>query len=144
MTIQKPVRTTFQEITKWKGTFEKYNDVITEQFRLGIIEEAPEDCKVGESHYLLHHAIFKDKNTSLVRIIFEASARSEGPLWLHLQVHTTDPIDIWYFSPFSNIPSCFNFRQWKIIFTDKHWAYGVDGTNWDFYGMMMFSVTFQN
>ena len=51
-----------------------------EQLTKGIIEEAPEDCKVGECHYLPLHAVFReDKSTSKIRIAFDASARSEGP-----------------------------------------------------------------
>ena len=58
----------------------KYNEVFTDQVKQGIIEEAPEDYKVGECHYLPHHAIFReDKNASKIRIVFDVSARSEGP-----------------------------------------------------------------
>ena len=35
------------------------------------MEEAPENCKVGECHYLPHHAVFQvDKNTSKITIVF--------------------------------------------------------------------------
>ena len=47
------------------------NDVFSEQLKLSIIKEAPEDCKAGESHR-------EDKNTSKIRIVFDASTRSEG------------------------------------------------------------------
>ena len=58
----------------------KYNHVFVEQLKQGIIEETPEDCKVGECHYLPHHAVFReDKNTTKIRIVFDASGRSEGP-----------------------------------------------------------------
>ena len=70
-TYLKSVRRTFQQ--------KKYNDAITEQLKLGIIKEAPEDYKVGESHCLPHHAIFQDKNKSKIGIVFDVPARSEGP-----------------------------------------------------------------
>ena len=58
----------------------KYNDVFTEQLKQSIIEEAHEDCKVGECHYLPHHAVFReDKNTNKIRIVLNASARRHGP-----------------------------------------------------------------
>ena len=45
-----------------------------------LSKEAPEDYKVGECHYLRHRAVFREnKNTSKIRIVFDASARSEGP-----------------------------------------------------------------
>ena len=58
----------------------KYNDVFIDQLQQGIIEETPEDYKVGGCHCLPHNAIFQeDRNTSKIRIAFDASARSEGP-----------------------------------------------------------------
>ena len=58
----------------------KYNDVFADELKQGIIEVAPENCKVGECHYLPHHAVFREgKNSSKIRIVFEASAKSEGP-----------------------------------------------------------------
>ena len=63
-----------------KELLRKHNDVFAEQLKQGIIEEAPEDYKMGECHYLRHHAVFREnKNTSKIRIVFDAFARSEGP-----------------------------------------------------------------
>lgn len=59
----------------------KYDDIFKSQRSLGIIEEVPEDCcEPGESHYLPHHPVVNEsKNTTKVRIVFDASAKSEGP-----------------------------------------------------------------
>ena len=70
----------FKKLKNNKKYLKKYNDVFGEQLNQGIIEKAPKDCKVGECHYLPQHAIFReDKNTSKIRMVFDASARSEGP-----------------------------------------------------------------
>ena len=70
----------FKKLKNDKELLKKYNDVFAEQFKQGIIQEAPEVCKVGQCHYLPHHAVFReDKNTSKIRIAFDASARSAGP-----------------------------------------------------------------
>ena len=70
----------FKKLKSDKELLKNYNDVFADQLKQGIIEEAPEDYKVRECHYLPHHAIFREgKNTSKIRIVFDASARSEGP-----------------------------------------------------------------
>ena len=70
----------FKKLKNDKKLLKKCIDVFAEQLTQEIVEEAPEDCKVGECHYLPHHGIFQeDKNTSKTRICFDTSARSEGP-----------------------------------------------------------------
>ena len=67
----------FKKLKNDKKLLKKYNGVFAEQLKQGIIEEVPADCKVGECHYLPHHAVFReDKNTSKIRV--DASAKSEG------------------------------------------------------------------
>ena len=60
---------------------EQYDDVITQQARLGIIE--PVEAEMGlnrQIHYLPHHGVFKqDKQTTKLRIVYDASARNHGP-----------------------------------------------------------------
>ena len=60
----------------------EYHAVIQDQLRQGIIEEVTEDPRAnvnGKVHYLPHHAIIrKDKQTTKLRIVYDASARSEG------------------------------------------------------------------
>ena len=47
----------FKKLKNDKKLLKKYNDVVAEQLKQGIIEETPEDCTVGECHYLPHHAV---------------------------------------------------------------------------------------
>lgn len=60
----------------------EYHAVIQDQLRQGIIEEVTEDPRAnidGKVHYLPRHAIIrKDKQTTKLRIVYDASARSEG------------------------------------------------------------------
>ena len=60
----------------------EYHAVIQDQLRQGIIEEVTEDPRAnvnGKVHYLPHYAIIrKDKQTTKLRIVYDASARLEG------------------------------------------------------------------
>ena len=60
---------------------DKYDAIIREQIKQGIV--VPVD-KNGISplkvHYLPHHAIVrKDRATTKVRVVYDASAKTEGP-----------------------------------------------------------------
>ena len=72
--------------------FRQYDDVIRQQIELGILE--PVELKLGfpeqthgqdqlgqgPIHYLLHHAVVKqDNQTTKIRVVYDASARSGGP-----------------------------------------------------------------
>ena len=61
---------------------EQYNNIILEQLALGIVvpvnnlNEKPST----RLHYLPHHAVVRqDKATTKLRIVYDASAKSEGP-----------------------------------------------------------------
>ena len=58
----------------------EYNAIIQSQLQQGIVEEfAQTDVVAGQVHYLPHHAVVrKDKETTKVRIVYDASARSTG------------------------------------------------------------------
>ena len=57
-----------------------HNDIFLNQMKLGIIEPANENVSPGKFHYIPHHPVVgEDKNTSKVRIVFDASAKSDGP-----------------------------------------------------------------
>ena len=59
---------------------QKYNEIFQSQKELGIIESAPENCESGNCHYIPHHPVVNEnKDTTKVRIVFDASAKSEGP-----------------------------------------------------------------
>ena len=58
----------------------QYNEIFEEQRRLGIIETVPEQGKKGETHYLVYHPVIrKDKDTTKLTIVFDASAKTFGP-----------------------------------------------------------------
>ena len=59
----------------------EYDSVIREQLKNGIVEvvEKPADGEVGKTHYLPHHAVIRrDKATTKLRVVYDASARSNG------------------------------------------------------------------
>ena len=60
----------------------QYDEIIRDQLRQGIVETAdPSDAgPIGATHYLPHHAVIReDKLTTKLRIVYDASARSNGP-----------------------------------------------------------------
>ena len=51
-----------------------------EQKQNGIIGEVISPGKLGETHYIPHHPVIRDdKTTTKIRIVFDASARDNGP-----------------------------------------------------------------
>ena len=59
----------------------EYNRIIEEQSSKGIISEVDPkaEIKIGRLHYLLHHLVIrKDKQTTKVRIVYDAPAKSTG------------------------------------------------------------------
>ena len=67
-----------EKLLKNPDNFKTYNDVLEENRNLGIIETAPDDCKIGETHYLPHHAVIKEESsTTKLRVVFDASAKSQ-------------------------------------------------------------------
>ena len=57
----------------------EYHAIMQEQLRQGIIEKV-QPCQTGDRiHYLPHHAVIrKDKQTTKLRIVYDASARDKG------------------------------------------------------------------
>ena len=61
---------------------QEYHAVMQEQLRQGIIEKVDETQQTTGRivHYLPHHAVIRqDKETTKLRIVYDASARGEGP-----------------------------------------------------------------
>ena len=58
---------------------QEYDSIIRTQLQSGIVEEV-KDGDAGPVHYLPHHAVVcQDKDTTKVRIVFDASSKSTGP-----------------------------------------------------------------
>ena len=56
----------------------EYDSIIKTQEEMGIIERvSDEECTVGRTHYLPHHAVIRqDKATTKVRVVYDASAKT--------------------------------------------------------------------
>ena len=60
----------------------RYDEIIRDQLRQGIVETIdPSDAgPIGATHYLPHHAVVReDMLTTKLHIVYDASARSNGP-----------------------------------------------------------------
>ena len=61
---------------------EQYDSIILDQIVQGIVQpvENPDVAEVGKVHYLPHHAVVRqDKETTKLRVVYDASAKSDGP-----------------------------------------------------------------
>ena len=52
-----------------------YHNIITEQERRGFIEWVNDNLATSDVHYLSHHAVKKDSQTTPIRVIYECSCR---------------------------------------------------------------------
>lgn len=71
-----------QRLRQSPETQEEYNSIIQDQVRSGIVQVIGnlEHVDGERVHYLPHHAIIRhDKETTKMRIIYDASANSDGP-----------------------------------------------------------------
>jgi hypothetical protein len=62
---------------------EEYDNVIKDQLQKGIVERVNESeaCEIGKVHYLPHHAVIRrDKETTRLRVVYDASSKSNGIL----------------------------------------------------------------
>ena len=60
----------------------QYDAIIRDQMKSGIVETvtSPGSGPIGRVHYIPHHAVVReDKQTTKLRIVYDASARSDGP-----------------------------------------------------------------
>ena len=59
----------------------EYDATIKSQIQQGIVEPVkPSEDNLGQVHYLPHHAVVRcDKETTKVRVVYDASAHLDGP-----------------------------------------------------------------
>ena len=64
------------------GLLSEYDASIRDQIAKGIVEvvKNPSDGELGRIHYLPHHPVIReDKQSTRIRIVYDASVRSNGP-----------------------------------------------------------------
>lgn len=67
------------ELTKHPRLLKQYNNIFREQEEQGIIKKFGDLGELGKSHYLPHHQVVRaDKQTTKVRVVFDASCESNG------------------------------------------------------------------
>ena len=70
-------------LNKNKLLLKKYDDIIKDYLKEGIVEEANNIPEKGRVHYLPHRAVIRnDKETSKIRVVYDASSKvkNEGSL----------------------------------------------------------------
>ena len=79
---KRPLLNLYQKHQDNPNLLKTYNDIFIEQKQNGIIEEeVMSPGKLGETHYILHHPVIQDdKTTTKVCIVFDDSARDNGPI----------------------------------------------------------------
>ena len=61
---------------------QEYDSVIQNQIKQGIIQSVEDlgSMEVVKVHYLPHHAVIRqDKETTKLRVVYDASTKSDGP-----------------------------------------------------------------
>lgn len=68
-------------LSQCPSVFREYDALIKDQLKKGIVEVVDEQARpAGEVHYIPHHAVIrKDKETTKLRVVYDASARTDGP-----------------------------------------------------------------
>ena len=80
------LRSMTQKLSKSPALLKQYNNIIQEQLSRGIIEKVTRNSEEGPiKHYIPHHPVVTpSKNTTKVRIVYDASAKArKGDLSLN-------------------------------------------------------------
>ena len=76
---EKRVKSKLSKLKKSPELLIKYDNVFKEQKSSGIIEEVSDPGTAGQVHYLPNHEVVReDKNTTKLRIVFDASSNQTG------------------------------------------------------------------
>ena len=70
-----------QRLKHTPAILQEYDAIIRDHLSKGIVERVSHSTNIpGRVHYLPHHAVIRrDKETTKVRVVYDASARSNGP-----------------------------------------------------------------
>lgn len=75
------LRGLLQRLKQNPAILREYNAIIQDQLDKGVVERVDQsDTTPRKIHYLPHHAVIRqDKETTKLRVVYDASARSNGP-----------------------------------------------------------------
>ena len=76
------LKSLFHKLRKMPELLDKYEDIIQDQMKKGVVEKVDENSGDGKKHYIPHHPVITPKKTTTkIRIVYDASAktRSENP-----------------------------------------------------------------
>ena len=62
-------------LSKVPGRLDKYHNIIEDQLRHKFIEKVPDAVVSTHTHYIPHHGVLKDSDTTPLRIVYNCSAR---------------------------------------------------------------------
>lgn len=83
---KKRLMSLFTRLKSEPEVLKEYHSVISEQIERGIVERVFEDTsgELGDVHYLPHHPVIRrDKHTTKVRVVYDASSKGPGGLSLN-------------------------------------------------------------
>ena len=76
---EKRLKNLKNKLDKDQELLRKYDKIIQEQIKAGIVEPADTEPEVGEVTYLTHRAVIReDRRTTKIRIVFDASTKNQG------------------------------------------------------------------
>ena len=83
------LRGLLQRLKQTPLILQEYDRIIKDQLKKGIVEPVAEGASISNRlHYLPHHAVVcTNKSTTKVRVVYDASAKSDGP-FLNECLHT--------------------------------------------------------
>ena len=65
-----------------RSLYEHYENILQEYVNLGFIEQLTEQAPI-KGHYLPHHPVMKNSETTPIRIVYNASSKVRGELSLN-------------------------------------------------------------
>ena len=67
-----------KKLMNGKQQLELYNNIIIDQLKQGFIEIVEDAVVNDRCHYLPHHGVKKDSETTPIRVVFNCSSKREG------------------------------------------------------------------
>ena len=69
-------------MSKAPGRLDVYHNMIQDQLKQNFIEKVPDAVVGTDTHYIPHHGVLKDSDTTSLRIVYNCSAQGgkDSPL----------------------------------------------------------------